>query len=402
MRVTRGRRTTGAALMGAALPLLVLPGAPARAAEDPVCGATDVDTPQRTVTGANAANDALQVPAATALVRKAGRRPGEGVTVVVVDTQVPGGVAVAPRPDLVSSHGLTAAGIVGGPEQGKGDVAVGIAPAADVRPVRFYDAERGSAADGEAEPEPGALASALAGISVGRRTVVLVPAVVGPGDSLRSALERLARRGALVIAPSGDRPQQADGLLDDYVGDARPGQDAAADVWPAAVDDAVLAVGLAPPLSSLALRNSEVDLAAPGVGAVSIGAQGGWCRVTEPSTAWAAAQVAGVAALVWSVHRDDSAAELRARLEGTASGNGEASPLTGYGVVQPVEALQRPLESLAPGDQRAAQVPRGDVPPQRADLLADTRHDAVWWGLGGGGALVVLLVLRPALARRRR
>ena len=114
------------------------------------------------------------------------------------------------------------------------------------------------------------------------------------------------------------------------------------------------------------------------------------------------AAIGGVAGGGVGAYMDYQEKKLRDRLQGTASGNGHASPSTGYGVVQPVEALQRPLESMGAGSQRSADVPRGQVPPARADLLADTRHDAVWWGLAGGGALVVLLVLRPVLARRRR
>lgn len=376
------------------------PATTAALAEGPDCAAVGDDA-DRKVTGVNEASEALQVPAATALAERAGRRPGEGVRVVVVDTPIPGGVAVEPRPDDVSAHGLTAAGIVGGQAQSDPSVAVGIAPGAVIVPTRFYDAPRGDAGDGEDAPSSEALAGALRGVSVDRRTIVLVPAVVSGSAALRAALDRLHRAGALVVAPAGDVPGKDAGFLEEYA-EVRPGQDAAADVWPAAHPD-VLSVGIsAPEWQGTALRNSAVDLAAPGAGSVSIGVHGGWCVVGTPSTEWAAAQVAGVAALVWSVHRDDTADQLRSRLQMTASGNGEASPLTGFGVVQPVEALQRPVESMGTNGRRGEVVQRGKVPAERADLLADTRREAVWWGLGGGGALVVLLVLRPVLARRRR
>ena len=405
--MTGRTRARLAALAAAALAVPVLPGAAAPAApaaagaEGPDCSATGEDADKK-VTGVNEANEALQVPEAAALAARAGVRPGKGVRVVVVDTEIPGGVALRPRPDVASSHGLTAAGIVGGQPQTDPSVDVGIAPAADVVPAQFYDVPRGLQSDGERTPSSGELAQALARIDVGRHTIVLIPAVVADSKELRAALAGLHRRGALVIAPAGDVPGEGTGFLEEYAGNARPGQDAAADVWPAA-DPHVIAVGISSPeWQPRALRNSAVDLAAPGAGSVSIGVQGGWCVVPEGSTEWAAAQVAGVAALVWSVHSGDTAAELRARLLATASGNGEASPLTGHGVVQPVEALQRPGESMKAQDRHNEVVPRGKVPEERADLLAGTRRDAVWWGLGGGGALVVLLVLRPVLARRRR
>lgn len=404
--MTARNRARLAALAAAALAVPLVPGAPApaapaaAAAEGPDCAATGEDS-DRKVTGVNAANEALQVPAAAAIAQRAGRPPGKGVRVVVVDTDIPGGVRLEPRPDLASAHGLTAAGIVGGEPQRDPSVDVGIAPAAEVVAESFYDVPRGEEGDGETTPSSIALAQALGRIAVGRHTIVLVPAVVAESKELRAALARLHRDGALVIAPAGDVPAEGPGFLEEYA-EVKPGQDAAAEVWPAADPD-VLAVGISSPeWQARALRNSAVDLAAPGAGSVSIGVQGGWCVVPEGSTEWAAAQVAGVAALVWSVHADDTADQLRARLEATASGNGEASPLTGHGVVQPVEALQRPVESMEGQGRRNEVVPRGKVPAERADLLAGTRRDAVWWGLGGGGALVVLLVLRPVLARRRR
>lgn len=405
MRVTGRSRTRLAALAVAALaapllPAAAAPTAAAAAAEGADCSATGEDS-DRKVTGVNEANEALQVPAASAIAARKGRPPGKGVRVVVVDTEIPGGVALGRRSDLKSAHGLTAAGIVGGESQNDPAVDVGIAPAATIGVEQFYDVPRGQEGDGDRTPSSGGLAQALDRIGVDKHTIVLVPAVVAESKELRTALARLHREGALVIAPAGDVPEKGPGFLEEYA-EVKPGQDAAAEVWPAADPD-VLAVGISSPeWQAAALRNSAVDVAAPGAGSVSIGVQGGWCVVPEGSTEWAAAQVAGVAALVWSVHFDDTADELRARLQATASGNGEASPLKGHGVVQPVEALQRPVESMEGQDRRSEVVPRGKVPAERADLLAGTRREAVWWGLAGGGALVVLLVLRPVLARRRR
>lgn len=406
--MNRRHRARLAVLAVAALAVPLAPGAPApgvaaaraaAVAEGPDCASTGEDA-DRKVTGVNEASEALQVPAATALAQRAGRAPGKGVRVVVVDTRIPGGVGLERRPDIASAHGLTAAGIVGGEPQSDPSVAVGIAPAAEIVAVPFYDVPRGQGSETDRTPSSTALARELRGIDVDRHTIVLIPAVVAESAELRTALAGLDEQGALVIAPAGDVPSEGTGFLEEYA-EVRPGQDAAADVWPAA-DPTVLAVGISSPAwQPRALRNSAVDLAAPGAGSVSIGVQGGWCVVAEGSTEWAAAQVAGVAALVWSVHADDTADQLRARLQATASGNGEASPLTGHGVVQPVEALQRPVESMGAQDRRNEVVPRGKVPAERADLLAGTRRDAVWWGLGGGGALVVLLILRPVLARRR-
>ena len=78
--------------------------------------------------------------------------------------------------------------------------------------------------------------------------------------------------------------------------------------------------------------------------------------------------------------------------------------LSGAGDVQPLDALTRPLamdeqgvaEETAPEPDRQVYA----APEPEPDVLADTRRDAVWWGLLGGGALLLALVLRPVLARR--
>ncbi|MBS4752104.1 S8 family serine peptidase [Nocardioides sp. zg-ZUI104] len=378
------------------------------AAEGPDCDTVGADTELGDpVTGENAASVELQVPQATEVARRRGVRPGAGVSVVVLDSGA-AGYAARPSASLASSHGVLVAGIVAGPDQPKPRIKAGIAPRARIVDLPFYAAPRHEASDGVPVPTAGALeqrlrevGDRLASGALGPRTIVLVPAEVPGSDRLRAALDRVVARGALVIAAAGDRPGEDESFLAQFVGKAKPGEDAAAEVWPAAHED-VVAVGVSTPGSlDTVLRSSAIDLAAPGTGSVVKGLNGAWCVVTSVSTHWAAAQVAGVAALVWSAHPKESAAWLRARLEATASGNGAAtSPLTGFGVVQPVEALRREVEATdATGlDEEVAP---GRVPRKRADVLAAVREDAVWWGLGGGAALVVLLVLRPVLARRR-
>ena len=73
-------------------------------------------------------------------------------------------------------------------------------------------------------------------------------------------------------------------------------------------------------------------------------------------------------------------------------------------MVQPLEALTRPLTPDGKGDLDRDRPERSTIPPAAApdpelDLLAAAREDAVWWGLVGGGAVVLALLLRP-IARR--
>lgn len=378
--------------------------APGRASPDGLA-CTDVqrDTQAKPVEGDNPAYDDLHVEQAHDLARTRGVEPGAGVSVVVVDS------GVAPGPDLQSAHGPIVAGLLTGRDQRDPALPVGIAPAAELRDVRYYDVLPGESDDSARRPQAGTLAAALRtvrpSVTPRSRTIVLVPATVDPSGELRSAVRSLVEAGALVVAPVGDRPDdETEPALGDFHDGPRPGEDAAGAAWPAG-EDGVVAVGASLPGALAAVvRSSGVDLAAPGGDTVSYGLNGRPCVLPadRPSSHWAAAQVAGVAALVWSVHGDDSARELRARLEATASGNGAPhSAVIGHGVVQPVEALQRRPQGRAPAADGEL-VERAKPPRERADLLATTRQRAVWWGLIGGGALVVLLVLRPLLARRPR
>ena len=77
----------------------------------------------------------------------------------------------------------------------------------------------------------------------------------------------------------------------------------------------------------------------------------------------------------------------------------------GAGVVQPVDALTRPLTPTALLSVLRAQpeqTPPVRPPVEQADALHDTRRLAIWVGLVGGASIVVASVLRPLLSRRPR
>lgn len=392
---------------------------PAAMAENPDCAGVDAESPPEEVTADNLPYEALQVEAAHELLEREGRTPGAGVTVVVVDSGV--------RADLVddqevlrgtgeipSPHGTIVAGIATGAADG--DLPVGLAPGADVVSLKVHDTGYAADADEEqAEPSADAVASGLAWVrsrraSLGDKVVVVVPFAVDRTAALASAVRGLDAADVLVVAAGGDRSEpDAGSPLDEFSGEEgiAPGENAVGEAWPAGFRS-VLAVSASPlgadPSTSVAVQNSDVDVAAPTYGGVSYGLNGHPCVVMTVSTEYAAAYVAGVAALVWSGRPADDADELRDRLVRTADGGtdpGAVSRATGHGVVQPVEALQR--RTLPADAGRRDEVARRAEPPgAREDLLASTRRDAVWWGLAGGAALVVALLLRPVLARRRR
>ena len=156
------------------------------------------------------------------------------------------------------------------------------------------------------------------------------------------------------------------------------------------------------------VQNSDTDLAAPTMGLVSVAVTGDYCVINEIATSWSAAVVSGVLSLLSSAYPEDKPAQTVARLLETANGTaGTPTRLTGYGVVQPLEALTRPLQ---PGRRTASSRTRPPTSSSRAPPLPSPtrtcspapREDAVWWGLIGGGVLVVALLLRPVLSRRRR
>lgn len=425
MRVAPGLGRVAAAVAGAALGLsavgpawpVAVPSVSSAAAEGTDCAsAADPEVDLPAVTGDNQPYEDLHVAAAQeALDRPA----GEGVTVAVVDSGAPLSfvdeqVLIAGGREIPSSDGSVAAGIIGGPDQD--DVPIGFAPGARIVSVKAYDQGYDTADDEAVTPSSDSVAAALGWIrreltGGGARVIAVVPLAVAASDGLEQEVRALDRAGALVVAASGDRPEEASRsplerfALEEDEDYPPPGENANGHVWPADYPS-VLSVGATPAEGAdptYPIRSTAIDVAAPAGQGVSYGASRQPCVLPYPSTAHAAAYVAGVAALVWSGRTGDTAAELRARLIRTADGSdvpGATSRLVGAGIVQPLAALER--RDLPPGDEPRAEVAqRAEAPDPDADVLASTRRNAVWWGLGGGAVLVVALLLRPVLARRR-
>lgn len=420
------------AAAAAALALLVSAPVPAGAAAAAGAGGDDcagIDPSSASqvarVTGANETFDDLRIADAQQRLADAGREAGEGVSVVIVGPRVPEQLArVVPvhgRAAVESPYGAIAAGLVAGPRvaSGRHRLDIAYAPAADVVGVQVYDVGYDSGIDGAAEPTPGAIADGLWWIAqnrgqLERHVVALVPDVVEPSGDVAQAVRALDRAGVLVVAGVGDRPQYRDShsplarFAPPESGDTvPPGENADGVAYPAALEP-VLAVGVTPmgadsDAVGSVVPNTDVDVAAPVLDGVSTAATGAPCRIRTVSSQVAAAEVAGVAAMVWSWYDDETAAEVRQRLVRTAAGS-EAeeslSRITGYGVIQPLDALLRQdayrSEPEQQEDVRPAQAPR-----PRADVLEGTRRKALWWGLVGGGGLLVAVLLRPVLARRR-
>ena len=126
------------------------------------------------------------------------------------------------------------------------------------------------------------------------------------------------------------------------------------------------------------------------------------------STSYATAYVSGAAALVAQRFPDDGPAGWKQRLEATAARERRDArdDVTGWGVVQPVEALTAVLDDgiagpLAPGAAPRAEAAAGTAVVEVgsvADPLVGDRRQVLWVGIAVGAAVLALALLR--LVRR--
>ncbi|GGO72973.1 hypothetical protein GCM10012276_17450 [Nocardioides deserti] len=443
------RAVAAGALAPAVAAFVLVPVGPAHA-ETVDCLSTAVDAPApSSSTDPSLPLDLLGVDRAHTWFAAQRQQPGAGVRVAVVDsgiapraagTAIPVAGEAPPRiskkPEVVEAHGTVVAGIIAGAprsgdgaeESGEGDGGrlVGLAPGAEVVDVRVYDSAAG--AEDEDPVQPTNLVAGLEWVAANAERlgigVVNVSLAIGEYPPLTRVLERLDAADVVVVAASGNRPEQeTDPLYEEFGPDPdaegdegstgpKPGEDAAGLVWPAAYDEVVAVSATADgtdagDATERVLQSSDIDVAVPTHGLISYGLDGGSCGVSGFYTSWAAAVVSGVVAMLRSAYPDETADQVVTRLLATASASDEQPNVqTGAGIVQPYEALTRSLRprkdgTLEPASTQGRSVERATAPPEEVDLLSGARDRAVWWGLVGGGALLLALVLRPVLARRR-
>jgi membrane-anchored mycosin MYCP len=411
------------AAVTAALASLLVPPATARADEPVDCVGTTVEDPVVSTDRTSAPLAALGVEEAQGLFTD--EAPGAGVTVAVIDSGVVDSPLLSVRQHvgvgtearaITFGHGSVVAGLIAGHAREDGKP-IGIAPGAELIDLRVYDNDPAVAGSDppqvpiRSENVADALewvAQRAGSLGIG---VVNISLAVPPSKALKQAVADAWAADVVVVAASGNRPQEGQ-LNYDRFGEVRKGEDARDFVFPAGYDH-VVAVNATQTgsgdvdLSQYVMQNSATDIAAPTSMAVSIAANGSTCVVPDIATSWATAEVSGVVALLRSRYDHESAPQIVARLLDTADGSTDArTSLRGAGVVQPVEALTRPLHPdgrgvLPRAHDEEGRTPRATPPEPDADVLAATREHAVWWGLLGGGALLLALLLRPVLSRRR-
>lgn len=386
------------------------PVAPAVAA-DPVCDVqgsvleSDVDP-----------FDQLGIGRARALAGPSARPP---VRVAVLDSGVTGSsIPVAERYTANGGgavgyfHGTAVAGLIAGED-------TGVAPDAEIVDVRVYDTDESDTTGEGAKVSAAALAAGLRWVAQRADDlnirVANVSLVVRRSDALDRAVRAARQADVIVVASAGNRPDDDDEFAADFEDEGpSPTEDAAGLMFPTGYGmPRVLSAtattggfGETDPTPYVVL-NSATTVAAPTFGARTYGLDGRRCAIGSVATSWAAAEVSGVLALLAQRYPDDTDEQLMARLVTTANGTpDDPTMLTGAGVVQPAEALTRPLAPDKRGDlgrtvSTARDTAPAVAPEPEPDPLAGASDDAVWWGLIGGGVLVVALLLRPVLARRR-
>ena len=426
----RGRAALAALVVAAVIP--VGGAGPAYAADEFECKTLADDAQPATTEVPSLPVDLLHIEQAHDMFAAAGRKPGEDVKVAVVDSGVAdtGHLNVQPLPTAfpnvfpIDYHGTAVAGLIGA-EKGTSGI-IGIAPAATIVDVRVYETDDPSK-DGIGL-QPANVVDGLRRLLVAVKSdptikVVNISLAMDHSTELEKVVRKLIKRDVVVVAASGNRPTEEGEFAygkfsDDPPTDSEAGEDAASVFFPAGYDD-VLTVNASGegfglnPIASV-LQNSQTDVAAPTANAVTLDRQGGTCRLVETiATSWATAEVSGVVAMLRSWYPDESAAQIVARLKATASGiepgsvDVPVSPMTGVGVIQPVEAMTRQMTVGSDGTvvamtDAARQLPPARAPQPEADPLGSMRENAVWWGMLSGGAIVFALLMRPLIARLRR
>ena len=419
MRRLSSLAVAGATLAGSAVLIDV---GPADAAVQADCQTiTQRTTRSADITGPSTPYTLLGMDAATLLVGEPDRG-GEPVRVAVLDTGVraplDGGFVVREAHPIVTGDdgivdngGTEVAGLVAGARR-DGD-GTGFAPHAEIVDVQV-GAVRDDDGSGQSPATTASLTEGLDWVAANAKklnikvaTVAFVPAV---DEQLREAVEQVQQADVVVVAATGDPDSDA---VSDSTEEGQPGpqQDAASDnllpALPGVVAVNTTGAGAGGDTGFAPLPNSDTAVAVPSADAVTYAINGRSCRLVTPTTSAATGEVAGIVALLWERFPQDEAPQIAARLINTASGTtDDPTPLTGYGIVQPLDALTRPVDPAPDGEvERTENVAGADGPVSppgtQTDLLAVARDDAVWWGLVGGGLLVVALLVRPVLARRR-
>lgn len=401
--------------------VLVMP-APAHAA-DRVC---DRGAPDDTSTGENPDPDDNPVAESLRLEQAHALSRGEGIGIAVIDSGVDGAAGfpvsqshkVAGENELKDGHGTIVAGLAAGPE--------GVAPGASIIDVRVTDSAETVDDEGntstETSMEPGNVAAAIRWLlepaqrKLGVRVINLSLGFESENKELRSAIRAAVDAGMVVVVAAGNRVEDTleDGTESEEdseeAREQRRAQPPSEVMFPATMDEVIAVTALNEDMSMTSdamLVGPEIDVAAPIFGAQTAMLTGLNCAIGDAGSSWAVPQVSGLAALILAEDPGLRPAQVKTRIEVTASGGYHDVSMDGHGTIQPHEALTADLTIKKDGTLVEAGSPatppyEAARPEPRSDEFGDARNTMLWWGIGAGGALLVALMLRPLLGRRTR
>ncbi|MEU4623036.1 S8 family serine peptidase [Actinoplanes sp. NPDC023801] len=271
--------------------------------------------------------------------------------------------------------GTQVAGVISGSRNGGDSDAAGLAPGAEILPIRVMpDDPAGS------EPSPGTLTRGiLTAVQQNADVVVVTTPVYRNDPDLESAVATAVAQGTVVVAAVGDLGSRDDGNPDPY---------------PASYPN-VIGVGAVDQNGQIAPASQfgeYVDLVAPGVAVPAL--QTGRGAVEASGTAVAAGFVAAAAALLRARDPRLPPAEVARRLIATAS-PAPAGPAFGAGVVNPYAALTARVV-----DSDARRLPALE-PAALPDDSAELRRRAIAVNSAVVAVILVLGLLLAAAALRR-
>ncbi|GIH21330.1 S8 family serine peptidase [Rugosimonospora africana] len=284
--------------------------------------------------------------------------------------------------------GTQAAGAIAAQRSGTSGI-YGVAPGVTIVPVRVTG-EPGQ--DATTPITPTVLARGINWAVSQHVDVLDISVAMGVNDpSVRAAVANAVAAGITVVAAVGD------------AGDANGGNPTP---YPAN-DPGVIGVGAIGP-GGVRWENSEhgdyVDLVAPGA-AVPVLQRGSGVVNNDGSTALAAGFVSGAAAVTRARWPKLTAAQISARMLGTATpaAGGQNGPQYGHGIVNPYGAVSDDMVSRAPVPMSAF-TPAG---PSKAQLARQAawnhgRRLAILLTAIGLGLLLVVTVTAVGLPRARR
>ncbi|KWW99715.1 Major intracellular serine protease precursor [Carbonactinospora thermoautotrophica] len=289
-----------------------------------------------------------------------------------------------------AGHGTAVAGVIAAkPMNGTG--VVGIAPGAQILPIRQNDGKRGDS-ENMAAAINWAVAQGADIINISQAAFAKSPDDPPPVH-LYTAISNALRKNVVIIAAAGN-----------------DGTDRNRKPWPAA-DERIISVGASNDGNSPADFSGYgpwMDLLAPGVNMVTTHPRGGHCMYN--GTSFAAPYVTGVVALIRERWPNEKPADIARRLIATADrvGNGW-SESAGWGVVNARRAVLTPPQQLPRFDLSA------NVNPEYVPIWPIERLSAAEKRERVGASLTVVIglglvtalsfaavVAKDAAARRRR